>query len=293
MKVLRLFIVDAFTDQLFGGNQAGVALLREDQPFPDDRLMQQIAAELKHSETAFVKMIAGNVYQLRYFTPEGEVALCGHATVSAFTVLREQGEIVCGEYMAQTQSGELRVSVETDKIWLEMPRGELVKTLNEEEALRVYRAYGLTQADQPYGMQPSIVKVGLPDILLPVGSKYALDHAKQNREEVIRLSRDCGLVGVHMFFCPKDGEPTAYCRNFAPLFGIDEEPATGTSNASLTHYLNAQGRILPDAVNTFVQGEAMGKPSAILSRMDEYGNIWIGGNAVVSIQGELCLSTES
>ncbi|MEN6634751.1 MAG: PhzF family phenazine biosynthesis protein [Clostridiaceae bacterium] len=290
---MRLFIVDAFTDQLFGGNQAGVALLREDQPFPDDRLMQKIAAELKHSETAFVKRTDSNKFQLRYFTPEGEVALCGHATVSTFTVLREQGEIVCGEYRAQTQSGDLRVTVDSDKIWLEMPQGELIRSLTSEEAARVYAAYGLRASDCVPGMQPVIVKVGLADILLPVGSKFALDHAKQDREEVIRLSRDCGLVGVHMFFCPEDGEPTAYCRNFAPLFGIDEEPATGTSNASLTHDLNTQGRILPDAVNTFVQGEAMGKPSVILSRIDEDGNIWIGGSAVISIQGELCLSTES
>lgn len=286
---MQLFIVDAFTDQLFGGNQAGVALLREDQPFPDDALMQKIAAELKHSETAFVRREAANMFLLRYFTPEGEVALCGHATVSAFTVLRNTGEITCGEYLAKTQSGDLRVLVEPDKIWLEMPRGELLKELNEEEAARVYRAYGLTPADQPDGMRPSIVKVGLPDILLPVDSKEKLDQAEQDREEVIRLSRDCGLVGVHMFYCPEGGEPTAYCRNFAPLFGIDEESATGTSNASLTHYLMMQKRVEKNVANAFVQGEAMGKPSTILSRIDDAGKIWIGGNAVIAVQGELNL----
>ena len=286
---MQLFIVDAFTEKLFGGNQAGVALLRESQPFPEDRLMQKIAAELKHSETAFVRREAANAFRLRYFTPEGEVALCGHATVSAFTVLRNTGEIACGEYLAKTQSGYLCVMVEPDKIWLEMPRGELLKELSEEESALVYRAYGLTQADQPDGMRPAIVKVGLPDILLPVNSKQALDHANQDREEVVRLSQDSGLVGVHMFFCPNDGVPTAYCRNFAPLFGIDEESATGTSNASLTYFLNTQGRIVPNAVNTFVQGEAMGKPSQILSKIDSLGRIWIGGNAVISVQGELKL----
>jgi predicted PhzF superfamily epimerase YddE/YHI9 len=71
------------------------------------------------------------------------------------------------------------------------------------------------------------------------------------------------------------------------LFGIDEESATGTSNASLTHYLNLHGRVLPNEVNTFMQGEAMGKPSTILSRADELGKIRIGGNAVISVQGVL------
>jgi len=284
---MDLFIVDAFTDHIFGGNQAGVVLLREDQPFPDDRMMQTIAAELKHSETAFVKQIQNSVYQLRYFTPEGEVELCGHATVSAFTVLREQGRIACGDFIAKTQSGDLCVSVEADKIWLEMPQGELIRALTSEEALRVYAAYGLSESDLVVSMQPAIVKVGLADILLPVSSKHALDHATQNRDAVIQLSRDCGLVGVHMFFCPEEGAPTAYCRNFAPLFGIDEESATGTSNASLTHFLGVHGHIQKNEVNTFVQGEAMGKPSVILSKTDKQGSIWIGGNAVISAQGVL------
>jgi PhzF family phenazine biosynthesis protein len=284
---MQLFVVDAFTDQIFGGNQAGVVLLREEQPFPDNFLMQKIAAELKHSETAFVKKIKEGVYQLRYFTPEGEVELCGHATVSAFTVLREQGSIACGDFIAKTQSGDLRVSVEPDKIWMEMPKGELIRTLTAEEVSRTYAAYGLRESDRVENMPPAIVKVGLADILLPVRSKDALDHAIQNREAVIRLSKECGLVGVHMFFSPESGAPTAYCRNFAPLFGIDEESATGTSNASLTYYLNIHGCIQSNEVNMFVQGEAMGKPSTILSKVDERDKIWIGGNAVISVQGAL------
>ena len=286
---MDIFIVDAFTYQLFGGNQAGVVLLRAEQAFPEDSLMQKVAAELKHSETAFVKRLDTDTFQLRYFTPEGEVPLCGHATISIFTVLREQGKIACGSCMAQTASGNLRISVEPDKIWLEMPQGEIIKTLTQEESAQVYAAYRLEQAEQPQGMQPSIVRAGLADILLPVGSKDALDHATQNRDEVIRLSREHGLVGVHLFFCPENGEPTAYCRNFAPLFGIDEEPATGTSNAALTYYLSKQNRIQPNRINSFVQGEAMGRRSSILSKIDPDGRIWIGGGAVISIHGTLKL----
>ena len=251
--------------------------------------MQNIAQELKHSETAFVKPTDDGAFQLRYFTPEGEVPLCGHATISAFTVLRSVGRIDCGNYTAKTQSGNLRVVVETNKIWLEMPQGELVRTLTDEESLRVYGAYGLDETDRVQGMLPTIIKVGLPDIMLPVNSKDALDHAIQNRDDVIQLTRDLGLVGVHVFYCPPEKTPTAYCRNFAPLFGIDEEAATGTANASLTYYLHTQGRIQPNTINTYLQGEAMGKPSAIYSRVDDGGTIWIGGNAVISIRGELKL----
>jgi len=284
---MDIFVVDAFTDHIFGGNQAGVVLLREEQPFPDDSLMQKIAAELKHSETAFVKAIDSNTFQLRYFTPEGEVPLCGHATISAFTVLRSIGEIACGNYVAQTQSGDLHVAVESNQIWLEMPQGELIKMLTSKEAAEVYNAYKLEQADQPADKRPCIVKAGLADILLPVNSKEKLDQTIQDRDEVIRLSKEHKGVGVHMFYCPTTAEPMAFCRNFAPLFGIDEESATGTSNAALTHYLSTQQRIKINEINTFVQGEAMGKPSTILSRIDDDGRIWIGGSAVVSMQGEL------
>ncbi|HWQ97620.1 MAG TPA: PhzF family phenazine biosynthesis protein [Clostridia bacterium] len=284
---MQLFIVDASTDKIFGGNQAGVVLLRDGQAFPDELLMQRIAAELKHSETAFVRRINPNTFELRYFTPESEVPLCGHATVSAFTVLREQGWIASGKYLAQTQLGKLDVVVEADQIWLRMPRGETIKQLSPEEAERVYAAYQISKADRPPELPPAIVKVGLPDIMFPVCSKKVLDQAVQNRDEVIRLTRELGLVGVHMFYCTEEETTTAYCRNFAPLFGIDEESATGTSNASLTHFLLQRGLVKPGTINRFVQGEAMGKPSVILSRVEEDGTSWIGGSAVISVQGEL------
>ena len=290
---MQLFIVDAFTDHIFGGNQAGVVLLREEQAFPEDAFMQKIAAELKHSETAFVKRIDSDTYQLHYFTPEGEVPLCGHATVSAFTVLREQGMIACGSFLAQTAAGALRVSVEPDKIWLEMPRGEIVKTLSQQESEQIYAAYQIQATDQLPGLLPCIINAGLPDILLPVGSKSALNHATQNRDEVIRLSQELGLVGIHMFFCPPEGDPTAYCRNFAPLFGIDEESATGTSNAALTYFLRKQNRIQPSQVNTFVQGETMGRRSVILSKIESDERVWIGGNAVISMQGTLRMEPQN
>ena len=284
---MELYIVDAFTDHIFGGNQAGVVLLDNNATFSTDKLMQSVAAELKHSETAFVRQLDTDTFELRYFTPEGEVPLCGHATISAFTVLREEEKISCGEYHAITQSGKLAVSVESELIWIEMPAGEIIQTLTPEEAARVYAAYHLPPSTQPANLLPAIVKSGLADILLPVDSKDTLDHANQNREAVIQLSRDFGLVGVHLFYCPPEGEITAFCRNFAPLFGIDEEAATGTSNAALSYYLYTQGRITKDKRNTIVQGETMGKPSRIYSKIANSGAIRIGGSAVISVRGTI------
>ena len=86
---MEIYIVDAFTNRRFCGNQAGVAILEPQEPFPEAEFMRSLAEELRYSETAFVKVCSPGRYSIRYFTPAGEVDLCGHATVAAFTVLRE------------------------------------------------------------------------------------------------------------------------------------------------------------------------------------------------------------
>ena len=281
---MELFIVDAFTNQIFGGNQAGVVLLGDEDKFPEAEVMQKIAAELKHSETAFVKSADSRTFIFRYFTPEGEVDLCGHATVSAFTVLRSEKGLGTGNYFADTAAGRLNISVEPGEIWMEMAQGKLLRYLSPEECEQLYQAYGIDFQPQADNTRPCIVSSGLADILLPVSSKEILDNALQKRDEVIRISKKLQVTGVHMYFCELSPEVTAYCRNFAPLFGIDEEAATGTSNAGLTYYLLNNGLIRESDTNVFVQGVSMGKPSVIRSRTIN-GRIYIGGEAVVSVSG--------
>lgn len=283
---MDLLIVDAFTDQLFGGNQAGVVLLNEDEFFPAAETMRQIAAELKHSETAFVQAAGPHDFFLRYFTAEGEVSLCGHATVSAFTALRNEKGLPVGGYTAHTKAGDLRIEVEPELVWLEMAPGKLIRYLSEPESEAVYRAYGIGPDTRPDAMSPCIVDTGLADILLPVGSQTALNGAVQDRAAVARLSEALHVIGVHMFYYAPSTEVTAYCRNFAPFLGIDEEAATGTANGALTYFLLRQGLISEGSACIFQQGVAMGKPSVIRSKVVG-GKIFIGGNAVVSLSGRL------
>ncbi len=282
---MELFIVDAFTEQIFEGNQAGVVLLDEGESFPNATIMQKIAAELKHSETAFVKATGQNIFIIKYYTPNGEVPLCGHATISAFAVLRNEKNLDTGDYTARTLAGNLKVTVEPDFIWLEMAQGCVLSQLTFDESTEVYQAYGLQAKDRPGSMYPCIVNTGLSDILLPVKSKEKLDDAVQNRSEVISLSKRHEVVGVHMFFYASSPQATAYCRNFAPLYGIDEEIATGTSNGALTYYLYSLGLIEESQENIFIQGPDTKTPSVIKSKMDDNKTIYVGGNAVVSVKG--------
>ena len=285
---MELYIADAFTTTRFSGNQAGVALLGTDF-FPPGALMQALAGELKHSETAFVSQTRPDGFHIRYFTPAEEVDLCGHATIAAFTVLREVGIVVPGTYFLHTRSGDLEIGVEQDAVWMDMAAPKDGRTFSQEEQAELYAAYGLTLSDRPAGLEPQAVSTGLMDILLPVKDLETLEKAVQNEAEVTRLSKHYDVVGVHMF-CPNTPDAAAHCRNFAPLYAIPEEAATGTSNGALTYYLYRRGLIQAGADNRFVQGEKMGKPSEILSRITEDGDgvkIRVGGRAVVTLKCEL------
>lgn len=287
---MDLYIVDAFTTQMFSGNQAGVALLGRGEDFPEDGYMQRLAAELKHSETAFVKRLSPETFRVRYFTPEGEVDLCGHATIGTFTVLREEGVVEPGTYNASTPAGELSIQVSPSAVWMDMAPPVEVRSFSDRECAALYAAYGLSMEDMPPDLGPQAVSTGLCDILLPVSTQEALERAVQNEGEVVRLSRDYQVVGVHMFHPTLRRGETAHCRNFAPLYAIPEEAATGTSNGALTFYLYRHGKLRAGEENRFIQGERMGKPSEILSRLDEEEGgvkVRIGGRAVLSLRCQL------
>ena len=287
---MKLYIVDAFTTRRFSGNQAGVALLSAEEPERTDGCCQALAAELKHSETAFVRPTGPDSFRLRYFTPEGEVDLCGHATIAAFTTLREAEDLAPGTYRASTLAGELSIQVSDQAVWMDMAPPVEGRGFSSEETEELYAAYGLSAADCPEGYAPMVVSTGLQDILLPVSSMEALEKAQQDERAVTGLSKHYGVVGVHMFWPCLSGEVTAHCRNFAPLYAIPEEAATGTSNGALTYYLYRRGKIAAGAENRFVQGEKMGKPSEILSRLTEGPDgvkVQVGGRAVLALRAQL------
>lgn len=282
---MEAYVMDAFSAQIFGGNQAGVVL-------PDrelsDAVMQQIAGEFKHSETAFVRVEDDGSVTLRYFTPAGEVDLCGHATIASFALLRQLGKIGDGICTAHTKAAKLKIEVSGDTVWMEMAPPKVLRMLECCEVDDLYSAYGLSYSDKPEGMEPKIVSTGLADIMMPVKDHDTLMRAVQNEQAVTEISRHYDCTGVHMF-CLGDS-CTAYCSNYAPLYDIPEECATGTSNGALTYYLSRYGIVKEGKENVFVQGEHMNRPSEIRSRLtvkDGEPMVLIGGRAVMSLACDL------
>ena len=276
---MKYFIIDAFTDQPFGGNPAGVVLL-DTQTFPQEDLMLKIAAELRYSETAFIRRHSEQEFTIRYFTPKAEVELCGHATIASFFLLHQKG-LASGHCLCHTLAGNLSIEV-GEKVMMQMAKPCIVATIAETE--EIYHALGV-KGNRPT-MPTQIVYAGLPDIMLPLPDVATLQSLQPDMEAIKEITKRYEAVSVHPFAFSNDGY-TAHVRDFAPLYDIPEESATGTANASLTYYLQQFGCLGTEAECAFIQGEAMGRPSVVATRIQADGNVFVGGTAAIVAEGVL------
>jgi PhzF family phenazine biosynthesis protein len=283
------FIIDAFSDKPFGGNPAGVIIYDD----ISDSYMQSLAAELRFSETAFIKLLDNNKFDIRFFTPNSEVELCGHATIASFSALQDAGYINGnGIFYINTRSGLLPVYVQDDFIMMEQaPPIEGTEIDDIRHLAEILNISAEEIGDSQFKLKPQVISTGLFDIMLPIKTKESLNKITPDFTELSKLSKHYNVVGVHAFTLDED-EFTASCRNFAPLYGIDEEAATGTSNGALTYYLYLNGVIEEfDKNYLFKQGESMNRPSLITTRIELRDGIKIltGGKSRILSKGELYL----
>ncbi|MDR0596009.1 MAG: PhzF family phenazine biosynthesis protein, partial [Clostridiales Family XIII bacterium] len=230
-----------------------------------------------------------------YFTPVCEVDICGHATIAAFHTLAEVGLIPNGgRYANRTCAGELNIDIDGGTVWMDMAEPKALRTITSAgELLDIYSIMGPVPRPSMAGLYPEIISTGLPDIILPVASRNRLNALAPDFHALAKLSEQNGVTGVHAFCVDADEPDTFHCRNFAPLYGIDEEAATGTANGALTYYLYKHGLVMADMANTFVQGEAMGRASRVLTRLTRHAaegggvSVRVGGSAVILAGGEL------
>ena len=285
---MKIFIVDAFSNAKFGGNQAGVVLLNE---FPEDEKMRLLANELRYSETAFVKKLNENEFHIRYFTPAAEVDLCGHATIASFKVLLSEGIVKDNsKSLLHTLSGDLNIEINNGYVLMDMASPKKLNEITEENKLvELYKIMGLdylSLKNKGLKLIPQMISTGLPDIMMPVNTIDDLNNINPDFKALSALSDSYKVVGVHAFTL--EDMPNVHVRNFAPLYDIDEEAATGTSNGALTYYLKIND-IIPDNSNClFIQGEKMNRASEIRSKING-DKIMVGGDAVILVKGEIDL----
>ena len=265
---MKIFIASAFSKNGMGGNKAGVCLL--DSPLNTQQKIE-IAKQLGFSETAYVSTREGG-FGLEYFTPSGEVPLCGHATIASFVVMLNKLSLDKDEYNIETKSGKLSVILDEDIIFMEQNKPQFYETIAKADVLK---CFDMDAARDDLPIQ--IGSTGLRDIMLPVKNLEVLEAMKPNFEEISSISKKLDTVGIHAFAF--DGE-RILCRNFAPLYDVPEESATGTSNCVLASYL-WKNNILRKNEYTFEQGHTMNSPSEIIVRLttskDNIEKVVVGG----------------
>lgn len=282
---MKFYIAEAFAENIFAGNPAGVVIT--DGDFLDDNTCISTAAELRYSETAFIKRNGPCDFTIRYFTPVSEVDLCGHATIASFYVLKHSGIINDGNFTARTKAGNLNINVKNNTVMMDMTRPVHIATISDKtEINRLYEILGAENIPKS-GMLPMIISTGLPDIIMPVSGRAELNSLAPDMNSLSALSEEYNVVGVHPFAPDASNEVTAHARDFAPLYGINEEAATGTASGALAYYLYLNNLITKDTDLCFVQGEAMNRASKIAVRIRNDGSIQVGGSAAVLAEGEI------
>jgi len=216
---LPIFVVDAFTSEPFGGNPAGVVLDHGDEAW-----MQRLAAEMRHSETAYVRARDAGGYDLRWFTPEVEVSLCGHATLASAHVLFETGRAPKNDTITfHTRSGELRAAhAGADGVTLDFPVSEPSPVDRVDADL--YAALAL---------EPGECLECDGDFFLCI-----VDEAAKVRDldpDFAALRAMPHVRGVYVS-APGDKGYDIVSRCFGPRVGIDEDPVTGSMHCVLAAY---------------------------------------------------------
>ena len=271
--MITAYVVSAFTANGNGGNKAGVVL--EADGLSDD-LMQAVAKELGYSETAFVSKSETATYKVRFFTITEEVDLCGHATIATWSLLFQKGFVERGMHSQETLAGKLGIMISDDSsVFMQQTEPQFFNQIDYEEIAPVLNA---SKAELEDSLMPQIVSTGLRDILVPVRNKEILMNLRPNFSEMTNLSKKYDVTGLHVFSLGEDC--AAIARNFAPLVGIDEESATGTSNGALLCYLKKKGKLEEQDVYRIEQGESMGQLSEILGKFID-GRVWIGGKTTL------------
>jgi PhzF family phenazine biosynthesis protein len=223
-------VVDAFTADPYRGNPAGICIL----PTPvSDEWMQSIAIEMNHAETAFlVKTTDG--YDLRWFTPGGEVDLCGHATLASAHYLWETGALAAGKQARfHTRSGLLTADrLDADRLLLDsQPWIEL--DFPSEPAQPASTPANLAVM---IGAEPLFVGRNRMDYLVELKDEATVRNLKPDFKQIAALSGAEDVRGIIITAAGASGEADIVSRCFYPRFNIDEDPVTGSAHCAIAPY---------------------------------------------------------
>ncbi|EPJ49121.1 MAG: phenazine biosynthesis protein, PhzF family [Osedax symbiont Rs1] len=276
---VEVVLVNSFTHKGEGGNPGGVVF---DAEHLSDRQRLKVAQAVGFSETAFVTKDAEADFEVAFFTITEEVDYCGHATLAVFSTLFTLNMLNSGTYLQRTKAGLLAVTIDASgSVIMQQKLPQKLQHFSHQEIAAVIGIDSSVLASTKLPVEA--ISTGLSDVIIAVPTGY-LDVIIPRDKIIANFCRKHQVVGLHVFeLYGKESAISASCRNFAPLFGISEESATGSASGALACYL-AEHSALPHNY-IFEQGRAINKTSIITASVtchdDLVTSVKVGGTACI------------
>ncbi|MDI6800767.1 MAG: PhzF family phenazine biosynthesis protein [Thermodesulfovibrionales bacterium] len=288
------YILDVFAEDKYSGNQLAVVIIKNALSVSK---MQRIAKEFNFSETTFIisTQPENSGYNVRIFTPEREVPFAGHPVLgTAYVIQREIIKEPVRRIILNLKTGRIpvRPAFRRNKIIrLTMKQKEPVfgRTFNNNKAAAVL-GLPASDIDSDYPIQE--VSTGLPFIIVPLKNLAAVKNSKIDKENYFELIKNAEAKAIFVF-CPETYKKENHinARMFAPYFGINEDPATGSANGCLAGYLLTHNYFGQGNIDIRVeQGYEIGRPSLIFLKAKKTKSsieIYVGGKVIEVTKGIL------
>jgi len=289
---LPIVIYDCFSNTRFGGNVGGIVL---EASALDRAQMQKIAREINAPVTGFVTGHSGNDITVRFFMPGAEIAMCGHVTVGLFSHFAptEQG---VSEFTMKAPAGDVPVQVTRNgaaspNVMMQLSPPKAMETNVDLAALA--DALGVAQDAIATRAPVGGADAGLKHLFVHFPTLAEVAGLTPDFAKLTQLSHDNGVQTVACFSMETaEAGNTLHIRDFCPAVGVDEVPASGTTNGALAGYLVEHGFV--DAQDQQIlaeQGAEIGRPSLICSEIKvadgKVATLRVGGQAVASISGAI------
>ena len=257
---LTLYQIDAFTDQVFKGNPAAVCPLED---WLTDTDLQAIAEENNLSETAFYVPAAAG-FELRWFTPRAEVDLCGHATLATAFVIFNFSNYAAETVKFETKSGQLAVTKNDDWLVMDFP----------------------SQTGKPCATPPRLIEgLGKPPVEVLSSEDYMAVFENEGDVTALKPNFDAlsklDLRGV--MATAKGNDVDFVSRFFAPRYGINEDPVTGSAHCALTPYWSGKLN------KTRLSARQISKRSGYIECELKGDRVLLSGKAVKYMEGKITL----
>ena len=262
-KKIEVYILNAFVDNNDGGNPAGVVLNADDL---SDSEKLQIASKVGLSETAFVSKSKIADFKLDFFTPTKQIAHCGHATIAAFSYLKQLGIIDKKDTSKETTEGIRRIKIEGDKAYMEQTEPSYIEVQHQESD--ILKSLSIEKSDLHFKTPILLTNTGNSFVIVPVKNIKTLQNLEPNFELISEVSNVLDLIGYYVFTTEGDAsESDAQSRMFAPRYGIEEESGTGMAAGPLASYMYDVLRIKKTKF-VISQGRYMSIPSPSLIEVE-------------------------